>query len=301
MEDFLKYFHFINCKEFWISGEKNAWCFLDVQQQDQSRNRCRPLIHDVEQRATAWRVSVILESLWCTNQTSVWADPLSPETLAVQVCALKGSRAQQAKWCQFLWGADFSECSGSASCLAALSGRISRRWAVSFIRWSLSGGCRATPGTAGSLARSRLQSEDEAWLWMSEKMVIILLWLRLWPSCWAAAAAPSMGVRWPPRLFGFWWKTSMSKVTRCAGVVSLPKNYKQRCYHHLQILKCVINRVTCKGRSLSVLLNNFSVKETWKQFEKLIWVAESTNPWKMGGCLRLRYISLSSDWKYKVL
>lgn len=56
----------------------------------------------------------------------------------LQVCWQRGSRAHQAKWCQFLWGGDFSE-NASACCLAALNGRISRCWAMSFIRWSLTG------------------------------------------------------------------------------------------------------------------------------------------------------------------
>lgn len=57
----------------------------------------------------------------------------------LQVCWQRGSRAHQAKWCQFLRGGDFSENSVSACCLAALNGRISQHWTMSFIRWSLTG------------------------------------------------------------------------------------------------------------------------------------------------------------------
>lgn len=111
------------------------------------------------QEATIWplvkaarlpRVNIITDLLGLTSHVSVLQKKyprhqfettfwLQQNTSLLQVCWQRGSRAHRAKWCQFLRGGDFSENSTRACCLAALNGRFSRCWAMSFIRWGLTG------------------------------------------------------------------------------------------------------------------------------------------------------------------
>ena len=71
-----------------------------------------------------------------------WPSDYSKTDPCYKSVGREASVAQQAKWCQLLWGGDFREYSTGACCLAALSSHISRCRAVSFIRWSLTKGCR---------------------------------------------------------------------------------------------------------------------------------------------------------------